>query len=128
MVTVILLHYRSLRDRSSLHSRTICQFTVRLHPLFTSSSLTTKITTGTMTSVASTSGSSKTSVTTKPWFVTYNEEDKDVLIWKQGERLKLQNGSSAGRVLRIVVADKAARVVKVSIYTSLINILLTMLL
>ena len=38
------------------------------------------------------------SVSSKQWFLTYSEEQQQVLIWRNGMRLKLKNGSSGGPV------------------------------
>lgn len=65
-----------------------------------------------MASVASSGGSKSIRVTTKPWFITYHEE---MLIWKQGERLKLQRDVSAGRVVSISLLDEKDKTIKVCV-------------
>ena len=42
-------------------------------------------------------------VTLKSWFLTLNEDGGDVFVWKEGGRLKLRNGQSAGRVRAVSV-------------------------
>lgn len=67
----------------------------------------------TMASLPSSHGGSSTKATKKPWFVTFNAPD--VLIWKQGLRLKLQGGMTAGRVVSVSVLDDMEKSVQVSI-------------
>lgn len=64
-----------------------------------------------MASLAS-AGSSKSRATSKQWFLTYHEV---VLVWKQGERLKLSDNTSAGRVTSISILDAKDKTVKVSV-------------
>lgn len=67
-----------------------------------------------MSSVCSSKGSrvSNSPVTHKPWFLTCF--DGEVLPWKDGARLKLRNGESAGRVRAISVLNEADGTVTVS--------------
>ncbi len=66
-----------------------------------------------MASLAASSGGSKgTRVTSKSWFITYHEE---MLIWKQGERLKLQHDVSAGRVISASILNEKEKTIKVCI-------------
>lgn len=53
---------------------------------------------------SSTSNYSMT-VSTKPWFLTYIEAESDVFVWKDGVRMKLRNGDSAGTVVSVSPAD-----------------------
>jgi len=61
------------------------------------------------------SGSSQGSaVSSKPWYLTFNEEYKELLIWKSGIRLKLKNGCTGGPVKSVAVRDDRRRIVTVS--------------
>ena len=60
---------------------------------------------------------SSTSPTDKPWFITWNHESKEVLVWKYGVRLKLRDGSSSGRVTEVSVLNSADKTVTVSVLT-----------
>lgn len=37
-------------------------------------------------------------VSSKPWHLTFSDEEKLVLLWKSGSRMKLKDGSSSGPV------------------------------
>ena len=52
-------------------------------------------------STANTSGT----VSSKPWFLTYNADESDVFVWKDGARMKLKNGDSAGSVVSVSASD-----------------------
>ena len=65
-----------------------------------------------MSSVASSSARSVSS--SKPWFLTLNPDNKDVLIWKSGIRLKLSDGTSTGRVTSAAVTKRHAGSITVS--------------
>jgi hypothetical protein len=54
------------------------------------------------------------SVSSKQWFLTFNEEYKELLIWKNGIRLKLNDGSSGGPVEEVAVHDEVDKTVTVS--------------
>ena len=56
----------------------------------------------------------KTNVTSKPWFVTFNEENDDVFVWKNGLHLKLANGKSAGCVREVCVLNQEDKTISVS--------------
>lgn len=58
--------------------------------------------------------SSSKQVTTKPWFLTFNSAEGDVFAWKDGARLKLKNGQSAGRVKTVCVLSAEDGTVTVS--------------
>ena len=67
-----------------------------------------------MSTSGNSQGSSLPSASTKPWFLTYNPETNDVLIWKSGLRLKVK-GESAGSVRNISLLSKDDKTVVVSI-------------
>ena len=54
-----------------------------------------------MSSVSKTSGTANSSITvsSKLWFLTYNANESDVFVWKDGVRMKLKNSNSAGSVV-----------------------------
>ena len=54
-------------------------------------------------------------VTSKSWFLTLNEDGGDVFVWKEGTRLKLKNGQSAGRVRAVFVLSAEEKSVTVGI-------------
>ena len=56
------------------------------------------------------------SATLKPWFLTFNQEDKEIFIWKNNVRLKLKDGSSAGPVTDVSILNQVGRTVIVSHY------------
>lgn len=57
-------------------------------------------------------------VSSKSWDLTYNPEHKEMLIWKDGMRLKLKDGNSSGRVTAISIINLQAGTVTVSlVYT-----------
>ena len=60
-----------------------------------------------MSFVSQNSSTSSTSMTvsSKPWFLTYNVDDSDVFVWRDGVRMKLRNGDSAGTVVSVSVSD-----------------------
>lgn len=64
--------------------------------------------------MASISDSSVSSVSSKPWFLTYIEEFNEVFLWKNGSRMKLKDGSSSGPVTDVSVLDVLANTVTVS--------------
>ena len=64
-------------------------------------------------SASSTRSLASKQVTRKPWFLTSN--DGEVFAWKDGVRLKLRNGQSAGRVRAIAVLCDKEKTVTVSI-------------
>ena len=66
-----------------------------------------------MTSV-STSIAIASNASSKPWFLTFDPETNDVLIWKSGMRLKLKDGSSSGRVTAISVLSGLEKTITVS--------------
>ena len=49
-------------------------------------------------SLSKTSGTANSSITvsSKLWFLTYNANESDVFVWKDGIRMKLKNSDSAG--------------------------------
>lgn len=50
----------------------------------------------------------------KPWFLTYNPADRDVLVWKNGVRLRLlSDGTAAGKVLSACVLSEEHKTVTV---------------
>lgn len=51
-------------------------------------------------------------VSSKQWFLTFNEGD--LLIWKNGLRLKLKNGCSAGPVKEVEVHNELDKLLTVS--------------
>lgn len=57
---------------------------------------------------------SSKSVTGKPWFLTC--VNGDVFGWKDGARLKLKSGESAGRVKSIVVLSADDALISVSLF------------
>lgn len=68
------------------------------------------------TSIASTSIASATQVSSKPWFLTFNAETRDLFIWKNGIRLKLKEGESAGGVRSASVLSIENKTITVSIF------------
>ena len=50
-------------------------------------------------------------ISSKTWFLTFNEE---LLIWKNGHRLKLKDGSSSGPVEEVEVDNEAEKILSVS--------------
>ena len=62
------------------------------------------------------STTSRHNVTFKPWFLTYNNVDGDLFAWKDGARLKLKDGQSAGRVRAVSVISAEDKTVTVSLY------------
>ena len=61
--------------------------------------------------VKMTSVSSETSLldpvnpSSKPWFLTFNDEFKELFIWKNGRRMQLKDGSSSGPVSTVSAHD-----------------------
>lgn len=55
-----------------------------------------------------------TTISSKPWFLTFNEEYNELLIWKSGTRLKLKDGSTCGQVRSSAILDEANRILVVS--------------
>ena len=53
-------------------------------------------------------------VSTKPWFLTFSEETRDVFVWKNGMRLQLHEGESAGGVRSVSVRNVKDRTITVS--------------
>lgn len=53
-------------------------------------------------------------VSSKPWFLTYDKDNKDIFLWRNGSRLKLNGNQSAGSVSDVSVADESERVLMVS--------------
>lgn len=68
------------------------------------------------TSLKSSAHRSSNQVSFKPWFLTC--VDEDVFGWKDGARLKLKNGQSAGRVKAISVLNANDNTVTVSFLCS----------
>ena len=68
------------------------------------------------TSIASTSIASATQVSSKPWFLTFNAETRDLFIWKNSIRLKLKEGESAGGVRSASVLSIENKTITVSIF------------
>ena len=62
---------------------------------------------------------SNVSISSKSWNLTYNPEHKEMLIWKNGIRLKLRDGNSSGKVTAISVLDEQDRTVSVSLYVAI---------
>lgn len=57
------------------------------------------------------SGGSLTGFSTKPWFITYDQSTEDVLVWKSGMRLKVQerageSSESTGCLREVSVIEK----------------------
>lgn len=51
----------------------------------------------------------------KPWFLTHNPADHDVLVWKNGVRLRLlSDGTAAGRLLSVSVLSEEHKTLTVS--------------
>lgn len=42
-------------------------------------------------------------ISSKPWFLTFNQANKDVIVWKNDIRLKVQHGQSAGCLREVSV-------------------------
>ena len=63
------------------------------------------------------SGSTTTKLTSssKPWFLTFNPSNKDVLIWKSGIRLKLSDGTTTERVLSAAVSSQETGMLTVKV-------------
>jgi len=61
-----------------------------------------------MTSVSS-STTAMVTASSKPWFLTFDPQSKDVLIWKNGLRLKLRDGTTSGRITGVSVLSAVAR-------------------
>lgn len=47
------------------------------------------------------SAQSALAVSSKPWHLTFFDEEKQVFIWKSGSRMKLKDGSSSGPVTAV---------------------------
>ena len=62
--------------------------------------LTTCIAVATMDSGSDQDGHS---VSSKQWFLTYNEDHQELFIWRKGMRLKLKDGTSGGPVKEVDV-------------------------
>ena len=71
-----------------------------------------------MSSVSKTSGTANSSITvsSKLWFLTYNANESDVFVWKDGVRMKLKNSDSAGRELSVPIVGNAWDLPKSSRY------------
>ena len=66
-------------------------------------------------STSCTSGSSATHVSAKPWFLTFNEETRDVFVWKNGIRLQLkEGGESAGGIRSVSIRNVQDKTIYVS--------------
>ena len=57
-------------------------------------------------------------VSSKPWYLTFNQEYGELFIWKSGVRLKVKDGGTCGAVQSVAVADDAKRIIAVSLYFS----------
>lgn len=57
------------------------------------------------------------SVSTKPWFLTFSEETRDVFVWKNGMRLQV-NGQSVGGVVNACVCRARDGTITVSMALS----------
>lgn len=53
-------------------------------------------------------------VSSKPWFLTYNPDFKEVFIWKSGRRMQLKDGSSSGPVTTVSIYDDENKIISVS--------------
>lgn len=60
-------------------------------------------------------------VSSKPWHLTFNQEYGEVFIWKSGVRLKVKDGGTCGAVQSIAVVDEAKRIITVSSSCVVIN-------
>ena len=69
-------------------------------------------------STSHTSSASTSYVSTKPWFLTFSEETRDVFVWKSGIRLQLKEGESAGGVRSVSVRSIKDRTITVSVDVS----------
>lgn len=67
-----------------------------------------------MTTVSSSGATPAPAPTTKPWFLTFNPGSKDILVWKNGARLKLRDGSTSGQVTAVSVLSVPEKTVTVS--------------
>ena len=47
-------------------------------------------------------------ISTKPWFLTFDPANDDVLIWKNNCRLRVSENEGCGRVTDVAVLDEAA--------------------
>ena len=63
---------------------------------------------------SSVKSSSVSNISKSSWFITYERESKDVFVWKNDVRLKLNDGSSAGCVTAIQLMDADRGIVQVS--------------
>lgn len=68
-----------------------------------------------MTSVSSSTTATMTA-SSKPWFLTFDPQSKDVLIWKNGLRLKLRDGTTSGRITGVSVLSTVENTVMVSTF------------
>ena len=68
-----------------------------------------------MTTVSS-SGATPVTATLKPRFLTFNPGSKDVLVWKNTPRMKLQDVSSPGTATAVSILSEQEKTVTVSFY------------
>ena len=73
-----------------------------------------------MTTVSS-SGTTPVTATSKPWFLTFNPGSKDVLVWKNGLRMKLRDGSSSGPATAVSILSEREKTVTVSLICSTLS-------
>ena len=66
--------------------------------------------------MGSESSSTSVSVSSKPWSLTFSSEYKEILIWRNGARLKVKDGNSSGGVTGISILNKQDGIVTVSFY------------
>ena len=58
------------------------------------------------------------SPTAKPWILTFKPESKDVLIWKNGMRIKMKDGNASGQVNAVSVLSELKETMTVSVFNS----------
>ena len=58
-------------------------------------------------------------ISKKRWFLTLNESNKEVFVWKENLRLKLKGGESAGAVEAVVSHPSENNAVIVSLFFSM---------
>lgn len=76
-------------------------------------------------SFESAASESRPQVSSKSWPLTFNSESRDVLVWKNGARLKLKDGLTAGRVRSIAVSNDTKGIVTVSMIVCFVCVCIT---
>lgn len=67
-----------------------------------------------MASISTSAVSTSKQPSNSPWFVTYDEENNVILIWKNNIRLKINGGGTAGNLKKIRLEDEDSGIISVS--------------